>query len=423
MKKLWDEYNENLESPDLYIDFGLWSLIAGAVGRKVWIGDERSKLFLNTYTIFVAPPAVGKSAVTDRILDLLFRLNIDGTYSKGEIQKYPDPSDLAVPSGPNCITKPKLVTLMASLGTASTYNSEPYLHASMMLCLREFSSLFGSGCDPKDVMRFLVDIYDCKPYQASTISRNTDTILNGCLTILCATQPAFMMQCFEDRLLQEGMGARTWFLWSKEPRKRKWDGPLVTESMESALIKLAKKVYNLSQLVGPLKYHPEALAYLKHWYEVDFEKSKTNHSPKLADYYGRLRVHVQKLAGLVALSEYQTLEEPISISHIQYAMSELERAVKNMDVALGSKSRNELFPVNTVVLDLLGIEDMPIAKIFAEVVEQVNARELVEIIRALMQFGKIRLVRKDGKIMVTRDLSQQSIPLLLAITHLKEFSQ
>lgn len=396
MKHHWDEYNSALESPETYKDFAFYSLISSAVGRKVWIGDANNKLFLNTYTLFVGGPGVGKSAILDRVRDVFFRINRDGTINmEDNMKKYPDNEQLAIPTGPDSTSKPSLVKLMTKLGTVADAEGDQYYHASIALSLSEFSSLFPSGMDPRDVIRFLTVIYDCKPYQAQTEKRGVESIMNGCLNLIAATQPAFMYDCFERKTLTEGMAARTWFIFEPKAGHRNFDGPQLTPAMISAKQSLLSSVAELTKLYGPISYDPEARERLKHWYEHESDRNRSNRSPKLVDYYERKRVHVQKLAAIIALARHGDLSRPIKLCDVEKAFAELLRIEKSMDLALSQKPRNELYEIHNIIEDLLNGGDMEVVAMYKQLVEFVNAREFAETLRSLIRMKKVKLVRED----------------------------
>lgn len=422
MKHLWDEYNKSLESPDLFLDFGYYSLISSALGRKVWIGDPANKLFLNTYTIFVASAGSGKSAVIKRVRDICFRIGRDGSINTDdEISKFPDIKQLAIPVGPDNTSKSKLVQIMSELGLTIEYEGRIYYHSSVSLALSEFSTLFPSGMDPKDVIRFLTTIYDCEPYQAATISRNSETINNGWLNILAGTQPAFMYHCLDSQALSEGLGARTWFLYAAGPRRRRWNGPLLTQSQLDAKHELVKFIKQITDLVGPINYTPGALALLMDWYENRFDSERKNKSPKLNDYYERKRVHVQKLAAIIAISRNGELKTPIGVRDVEFAFAELARIEAQMDIALTTRPRNEIFPLHQVVEELLSHQDMSLEDIFKDVMAHASIREFVEVISGLVKMKRVRFIRVDGKVLVTIKPTDNYLNLLVVSQCLKDF--
>src|SRR5437899_153738 len=56
----WRIFMDWCISPDCYIDFSFYNMIAAALQRRVWTGPKHSPLFANHYTILVGEPGVGK---------------------------------------------------------------------------------------------------------------------------------------------------------------------------------------------------------------------------------------------------------------------------------------------------------------------------------------------------------------------------
>ena len=424
MKQDWDEYNKNLESPDSFKDFGFYSLVSSAVGRKVWLANDESRLYLNTYTTYVAGPGVGKSAVIDRVRDIMFRIGKNGELNTDDtLSKYPENEELAIPTGPDNTSKVSLVKLMSKLGNIEHYNGGLYHHASLALALTEFSALFPSGMDPREVARFLTVIYDSGLYQGMTEKRGKETIHNGCLNLLSAAQPAFIYDCYEKKIFNEGLGARTWFIYEATPKKRNFNGPAVTKEMLEAKHRLMANISKLTRLVGPLRYTDDAREYVKYWYEHESDTKRLNRSPKLLDYYERKRVHVQKLAGIVCLSQSPDLSHPIRITHVKQAFAALESIEKTMDLALSTKPRNELFPIHELIEDLLNNADYEITELYKAVLESVNAREFVETLRSMIKLRKARMFRAEtGEMKLTNRMDTKCNLNVYEIgTYLKEF--
>jgi len=193
--------------------------------------------------------------------------------------------------------------------------------------------------------------------------------------------------------------------------------------MLEAKHRLMINVSKLTKLIGPLRYTPEARERLKYWYEQESDKHRINHSPKLLDYYERKRVHVQKLAAIIALTQCQNLDNNINLNHLEKAFSELARIEKTMDLALSTKPRNELFAIHEMIGDLLNNADYEISELYKTVLEFVNAREFVETLRSLLRLRKVRMYRSEtGDIKLTNHMDTKSnLNVYETGTYLKEF--
>ena len=67
----WRFYLKDIESPDLFIDWGFYSLISAALQRRVWLYPDAMAIYPNIFTLLVGPPAAGKSRVISQIADII----------------------------------------------------------------------------------------------------------------------------------------------------------------------------------------------------------------------------------------------------------------------------------------------------------------------------------------------------------------
>ena len=67
----WREYLKDLESPNLFIDWGFYSMIATALQRRVWLYPDTFTLYPNLFTLLVGPPAAGKSRVIAQVSEFV----------------------------------------------------------------------------------------------------------------------------------------------------------------------------------------------------------------------------------------------------------------------------------------------------------------------------------------------------------------
>ena len=67
----WRGYLKDLESPNLFIDWGFYSMIATALQRRVWLYPDTFTLYPNLFTLLVGPPAAGKSRVISQVSEFV----------------------------------------------------------------------------------------------------------------------------------------------------------------------------------------------------------------------------------------------------------------------------------------------------------------------------------------------------------------
>lgn len=401
MLETWRCYNQYIESPETYIDFGFYSLVSGCLGRKVWIGDYSNKLHLNTFTVFVGPPGVGKSRITDRVRDLLYRVSKDGQIQDGEFERFPSPEILAVKVLPDKLTCPWLITGLSKLGTSSDLpNGKILIHASAMICLSDMDSLF-RGYEVSQTVGLITQLYDCQPYSSGTDKRGGEGILNGCLAILAGTNPTFMARCHEENILKEGFAARAWFVCESLPRFRLFDSNRNTEETIRAKRKLLEFILELSKLVGPIKFSEESFNALRGWYEKDFGREIHNRSPYLVDYNERKKVHVQKLAALLYLSENPTLSAEIPLPYVSRAFNELKRIEANMHTAFNYTPRGRSI-TGAELVNILGNKSLNLEELYQLLNDGVSIKDYINSIREASKKGLIKLVNVNNELQLCK---------------------
>ena len=67
----WRHFLKDLESPDIFIDWGFYSMLATALQRRVWLYPDTFTLYPNLFTMLVGPPAAGKSRVISQVSEFI----------------------------------------------------------------------------------------------------------------------------------------------------------------------------------------------------------------------------------------------------------------------------------------------------------------------------------------------------------------
>ena len=67
----WRLYLEDLESPDLYVDWGFYFLISSCLQRRVWTSQGINSIYPNLFMLLVGPPACGKSRLISMVSDIV----------------------------------------------------------------------------------------------------------------------------------------------------------------------------------------------------------------------------------------------------------------------------------------------------------------------------------------------------------------
>jgi len=391
----WRFFMKDMPSPDSYVDFGLYFMVAASLQRRVWLGDKLDALYPNPYIILAAEPGVGKGRVIKQVIPILtsFKMEIKGVKKPedesidGALRIKPEDIDafnaanagvedmventlksnknrgerLLLPMGANATTYEKLVNNLADNRRLCSYyinNGAPQKefktesHASMFFCLEEASSLFRKHTE--DTINFLITAWDCGDYTYDTLSRGADKIKRCCLSMLAGTTPGFMRRVFSDELLNEGFAARAIFVFEAANRFRAMFSPKFTQEQLQARKDVIEHIGKLTKITGELDYTIEARKLLENWINNIDPYTRANNSLKLKFYYARKPSHIQKLA--VAL--HFCKDNPgmlIDADTCQATIDLLDSIEKKMHFAVGIDNKNPLADVSRDILEYIKI--------------------------------------------------------------------
>ena len=228
----WRYYMKERSSPNSFIDWGFYYMMAASLQRRVWVGAEGAELFPNIYVVLVSDPGIGKGLVIDPVSDMLAyhkeeRINVnkgiqpdvnadeinemmmdasEQRYNPHLSSKIQNEKRLLLPKAPDAITFEALVSSTAEAIRYISYKdadgkTKIYSHSSIYFSLEEISSLFRKHTE--DTVNFLMRAYVCKDYKYKTKTQGEASIKRCCLNLLGGTQPHFIQKLFGDELLTD----------------------------------------------------------------------------------------------------------------------------------------------------------------------------------------------------------------------------
>ena len=392
----WQSYCKDIPSPQSFIDWNFYFLIAASLQRRVWIGDESHQpLYPNIFVTLVGPPSAGKGISISPTNDALNHWKLPPPNTKGIIapQKSKDedisPEEmdkqgqieailmgdkeleekfernkkkrneqvrLLIPMGANATTFESLTETIAGNPRYINYKKYDklgkesigvYSHCSLAIVLTDLFSLFKKQAE--NIVNLITDLYDCKPYSYKTKHCGMDYIQKGCINMLAGTTFSYMEQVFSDRILNEGYASRSFFLVETKPRFHRWDFGQLSEEQKQARQRILNYVKSLTTLYGEVKFSPEANEYLRHWWEDKHDEVYVNRDIRLEYYYGRKNIHVKKMAMVLHFSENQFINGVDGLARMEISLGTTIRTLEvlaaaevNMHNALSFSSSNPL---------------------------------------------------------------------------------
>jgi len=374
----WKYYTSALPSPDNYIKWSWYYIIAASLQRRVWMGSKHRALYPNMYVILTGPPGVGKGLILKEVGFFIRYWTLDMAETNTKLAKSTDDKalleaakeshvknatevpasnhgkqreihkPLLIPVAPDSITSESLVKTIAENYRYVNWveempdgkrNMRAYGHSSVCFVLPELSSLLKKNTN--NTVNFLLSAFDCPDdHDCSTISRGNDRIKRGCLSLIAGTTPSFMQTTFDEDLVGEGFTSRTSCIYATKNRFNAWSLPGFTPEQLVIQKELLDHIKKLTALHGEIKVSDEAEAWLSIWWDEYNKKGFCNKSPEMIPYYARKNIHVKKLAIAKWFSDHAEGDDcgrpvgEIPLSIFKEVIGELEEEEKNMHLAL-----------------------------------------------------------------------------------------
>jgi len=307
------ELTSGLDAPTVMLKAGWLSCVSSALERRVFFGDVNRPLHANQYTLLVGPAGVGKGLVLSEVKRLLSKHYL---YSPEEMKKpakdrkpYIDP-ETHLPRHqfyclPDATTFEQVVVEMASIKTAYQVENDQIVTACpAYFCLEELASLLRPK-KSEDVARWLLSMYDNKPYSYKTISRGNCLIEQGCLNLIAGTTPDFFEDAEKHKMMGEGLMSRFLMVCCESTdRKQHFHIPDLTKEQLEHQTHLQKWLAFLGHIYGKVSYvDPGTFSYLEAWWEKEVVRLRMLQDDRLEKAFARRKVQVIKLAMAMHFSE------------------------------------------------------------------------------------------------------------------------
>jgi hypothetical protein len=445
----WRYYLKDITSPDHFIDFGFYFLIAAALQRRVWCGGEEMPLFANMYVMLVGPPGVGKGLVLGPVRSFLshhivkrklpakeeakaqtqgispddFQAALAGMLDgmaamqnlrNGQRGPRQIEDSLVFPVGADATSFEDLVRFNGSnprylVDQKPTRVLAPkgrYMHNSICFILPEMSTLFRR--EAEQVVRYLLTTYDCGPFEYRTKTQGNDLLKNTCTSLIAGTVSDFLMEGKAKGLLHEGFFGRTVIIYEEVPRRYAFRIPDFNDEQLECKKHILDHLLALSKAFGQVSFDPEADEFLHTYFTKILPNERINTDPKLDSYYARKNITTQKLAMAHHFAD-QTTDFVIRLPTVKKVLAQLEAIEPKMSKALSLVGSNEFSTIcGEVERWLFSHPRQSFRDIWAKFPMKEN--ELLDVVRYLQTVGKIG-VEKDTTTLINNKPKVVYVPL------------
>ena len=385
----WRFYLKDIESPERFIDWSFYSMIAGCLQRRVWYASDTFQLFPNLFVLLVGPPAAGKSRVISQVGAII------QDPSMIVINKTTHEEEPRFPFGADTTTQEAIIKELATVTKTIMRRCEisekmiPYSSSPMFFVLEELATLLRRNTG--DTVNMLNQLYDSRNYTYKTKHMGNDLVRNVCVNILGGTTPNFIQEAFSSEIMSQGFTSRVILVYAPGARFYRQFPGVSAEQKEAQkeIIIHCKRLHDLP-VVGQVRFSPEAAAWHKDLYESGkLIDDRVNTDYRLDDYYGRKNVHLYKLAMAVHFAD--SIDMTVQLSSLQTAFKLLAETEKDMHrcyVSQGVGSPSAI--AEMVYRKIHGAASPGLKKVDLETLFYVNNLELSELPKVL----KLLLDRK-----------------------------
>lgn len=383
-------YVKLLENTEVPPRFAIWTGIAAVLAsleRRVWISQGIFNIYPNFFMILVAASGQKKSTPINLADKLLRRIE---------------------PQPPNIISqKVSTEALIASIKKREVKNTKKLLSETCggIVIADELVTFLDKNALEKGLGPVLTKLYDCSKFDYETISRGTETIEGGYLSILGGTTIELIRNALPRDAIGGGFTSRSLFIYEdKIARPVAWVE--YDESMMELEDELIKYLSKLSEIHGPITVEKEAKDFYKQDYEQRYYNSPFRKHAALQNYENRRQSHLFKVAIALMFSEEPGMV--LKREHLEGAKTILEEAEiqmpKVMDLIVASDSGAQ----GNLVYEYIAhtcrtkpenyITRSDLVRHFAH---RLDSAEISKIMDTLLVSGKVKSITAGSKLVYT----------------------
>lgn len=258
--------------------------------------------------------------------------------------------------GPSRSSPEALVKIMSDEKFARCYKNEkdePIEIRPFAFFINEFKNFVGRS--PFDMLTFLTDIYDVKAYDASTIVRGLEYIVNPAVSLLCCETPEWIIRNIKGDVISGGFGRRIVYVYETEDLVDK-PIPVITQYARECIERCKTRLIEAKSVKGQYTWSIPGLKQYSTWYTQNSNERRRENNLMMKGFLRTLHVQLFKLMMLLdACSDKPMLAFTPEL--MEHALHYLNAVLPNMAKLSQSAGRNELLGAQQKILDFLEKEN------------------------------------------------------------------
>lgn len=388
------KYTEEVETADIYRKWVAISCISSALQRKVKTPWGVSLTFYpNFYIILVGKSATGKGTAMRPGLDILKQIP-------------------AVRLAPQATSLQALIRdLKDNNLTDIKEDGSMTLHSSMTVYSEEFTVFL--GYKNNELISTLCNWFDCEEdWEYHTIKRDKEKVKGVWVNLLGGTTPDLIRSSLPPDSIGGGLTSRIIFVYAENADRI---SIFPTETSELRILQdcLIKDLETISLLSGEFYWTQGFMSLWADWRNQD-RANPPFHDMKFDGYCGRRKVHLMKLAMIMAVSR-----EPVAGNDLTLTRDDLERAIETIVevenkmaltfAGMGKSDIAELvFRANTFIRTSK-TDEIPFrqfARYFELDADKITMDRIIDTLEAV---GTIQLIKRPGTDSVIKILDRRRV--------------
>lgn len=328
-------YHSCYEIPRNYAFWSGITLIGAVVNRKVHFFHGDIELHGNLYCMLVGPQGNSKSTCCD--------------FSCGFFKHVCPDMEL----GASTQSAEDIVKVMADEKFVRCYTDEKGDQIEVRpypFFINEFKDFI--AYNPTRMLNFLTNIYDRKSFDASTIKRGAEHIINPCLNILACENPDQLVGLMKNNIMTGGMSRRMIMVYEPHYQNPK---PIIiiTDEARAAKERFLQRLIDVrSSGIGEFKWEKSGMDFYIPWYNQKHKKLAEVTNPIMRGYLSTKHIQLFKICMLLdTVSDKPMFQFTGDLMELGMAhLDSIELHMPKLSVAAG---RNEMAGPQQKILDML----------------------------------------------------------------------
>lgn len=343
-RDFFELYMHQTGTSEVPASFHFWaamSLLAAAVGDRVWIEpDAGRKIFPNLYVFLIGPSGSGKEQAVMGASKLGLHEPVLDLFMGRATRQYL--LDYLTKDGP--------------MEDGMRYAHNPHLY----LVTEELGSAIRAGDLGHDLVSFMTEFYTGKPVgQDGTRGTGMVTLYNPCFNWLAGTTDEWLIRAVDRDAIEGGFFARVISVRGRRNYKDRCPQIVYPDDRDEVREHLKARVSQYAQLTGGFRYTPAAQALHDQWYMERAEPLETLEEPA----FNRSDEMVFRLSLLLRLAELDNLVDDnghhvaihpyVDVCHFNEALHLWEGLAADMPATMRKASATERSSVVDVVGEMI----------------------------------------------------------------------